>query len=165
LSVIQNGSRGRTNPLNVVEAVASQNGWTLEGTGEDEIVLLVKGSCTDYQIFFTWMRSLEILHLACVFNIKIPELRCTEMQQLVGRINEQLWLGHFDLWTPDDTILFRQSLPLIGGVRASIQQCEAMLGAALDACERYYPAFQCVLADTSAREAMRAVLFETTGEA
>ena len=53
---------------------------------------------------------------------------------------------------------------LTGGVAASDRQCEAVLGSALDACERYFPAFQFVVwAGKSAREAMDSALFETVG--
>jgi hypothetical protein len=39
------------------------------------------------------MRSLEIFHLACVFELRVPELRRTELQQLAS-INELLWFRH-----------------------------------------------------------------------
>jgi hypothetical protein len=41
-----------------------------------------------------------------------------------------------------------------------------VLGTAVDTCERYFPAFQFVLwAGKSAREALDAAMFETSGEA
>ena len=41
-----------------------------------------------------------------------------------------------------------------------------LLSSALDACERYYPAFQFVVwAGEGAREAMEAAMFETAGQA
>jgi hypothetical protein len=165
LSVIEHVSKVRNNPLEVIKAMAGRNGWPLEDDGEDEIALLVKGKHANYQIFFTWMRDLELFHLACSFEMLVPELRKSEVQQLIGRINEQLWLGHFDLWLDEGTIFFRQSLLLVGGANASMPQCEVMLGTALDLCERYYPAFQFVLANGSAVEAIEAARFETAGEA
>jgi hypothetical protein len=55
---------------------------------------------------------------------------------------------------------------LSGGIEASGRQCEVLLSAALDACERYYPAFQFVAwAGEGAHEALAAAMFETTGEA
>jgi hypothetical protein len=95
----------------------------------------------------------------------VPEPRREELQQLVANINEQLWFGHFDLWTPDGTVVFRQALLLAGGITASPRQCEVMLGTALDLCERHYPAFQLVLANRSASEAMDAMIWTTVGEA
>jgi hypothetical protein len=165
LSFIEPGEPERANPLDVVQAIATEHGWPLESTGGDEIALVAKGRCTEYQVFFTWMRPLEVFHLACAFDLKVPKLRRLELQQLVASINEQLWFGHFDLWTPDGTVIFRQALLLVGGITASAQQCEVMLGTALDICERYFPAFQFVLANRSAPEAIAAVALETAGEA
>ena len=49
---------------------------------------------------------------------------------------------------------------------ASDRQCDALLSTAVEACERYYPAFQYVTwAGKTAREALQATLFETSGEA
>ena len=60
----------------------------------------------------------------------------------------------------------RHALILAGGVDASGRQCEVLLDAAVDACERYYQAFQFVVwAGTGAREAMDAAMFQTSGEA
>ena len=126
----------------------------------------MRGKWTDYQVSFTWMYDIEALHLACAFEFKVPERWCGETQQLIAMINEQLWVGHFDLWVKDGLIMYRHALVLAGGVEASGRQCEAMLSTALDACERYFPAFQFVVwAGKSAREALDAAMFETAGEA
>jgi hypothetical protein len=96
----------------------------------------------------------------------VPELRLAEVRQLVALINEQMWIGHFDVWQHNGVVMFRHALVLAGGVSASDRQCEAVLGSALDSCERYFPAFQYVVwAGKSARESMDAALFETAGEA
>ncbi len=98
--------------------------------------------------------------------MKIPEPRLAEMQQLIALINEQLWIGHFDVWAQNGTVMFRHALVLAGGVMASGRQCEAVFGTALDTCERYFPAFQFVIwAGKSAREAMDSAMFETAGHA
>lgn len=153
------------NPLDVVEHMASGNNWPFERAGEDEIAIIVNGRWTNYQISFTWMHEIEALHLACAFDMKVPERRLPEMQQLIAFINEQLWIGHFDVWTQNGVIMFRHSL-LLAGAGASNRQCETVMGTALDACERYYPAFQfVVLAGKTAREALDSAMFETRGEA
>jgi hypothetical protein len=155
-----------TNPLDVVERMAAGNNWPFERSGEDEIAFVVTGRWTNYQVSFTWMRDIEALHVACAFDIRIPELRLAEVQQLIAMINEQLWIGHFDVWTQNGLIMFRHALILAGGVAASGRQCEAVLGTALDSCERYFPAFQfAIWAGKSAREAIDAAMFDTAGEA
>jgi hypothetical protein len=166
MSLIELERDQRNNPLEVVEHMATGNNWPFERSGEDEIALIVTGRWTEYQLSFTWMREIEALHLACAFDMKVPELRLAEVQQLVALINEQLWIGHFDVWMHNGMVMFRHALVLAGGVAASGRQCEAVLASALDACERYYPAFQFVVwAGKSAREAMDSAMFETSGEA
>ena len=154
------------NPLEVVERVASSNGWSFERAGEDEITILAAGKWTDYQVSYTWMFDIEALHLACAFEFKVSERCRAEVGQLISMINEQMWVGHFDLWVQDGLVMYRHALVLAGGVEASGRQCEALLATALDACERYFPAFQFVVwAGKPAREALDAAMFDTQGQA
>ena len=155
-----------SNPLEVVEHLAAGNNWPFERAGEDEVAIVVAGRWTNYQVSFTWMGEIEALHLACAFDMRVPEMRLAEVQQLIALINEQMWIGHFDVWMQNGVVMFRHALLLAGGGTASGRQCEAVLGTALDSCERYFPAFQFVVwAGKSAREAMNSVMFETSGEA
>jgi hypothetical protein len=166
MSLLESTSDSDFNPLGVVEDVAALNEWSFERSSEDEITILVNGQWTDYQISFTWMPDLEALHLACTFDMKIPEARKAEVQRLTARINEQLWIGHFDLWPQTGLVMFREALILPGNLGATAMQCERMLTSALDAAERYFPAFQFVVwAGKSAGEAMDAAMFDTAGEA
>ncbi|HSV22339.1 MAG TPA: YbjN domain-containing protein [Xanthobacteraceae bacterium] len=154
------------NPVDVVERLAAFHEWSFARASDDEVTLLVSGQWTDYQVSFTWMHDIEALHLACAFDLKVPERRRAEVIELAALINEQLWVGHFDVWINDGIIMFRHALVLTGGVAAADAQCEALLGIALDACERHYQAFQLVLwAGKSPREALASMMFETAGEA
>jgi hypothetical protein len=166
MALIDVNEQSRINPLEVVERVASTNDWSFERAGEDEITILVQGKWSDYQVSFTWMFDIEALHLACAFELKVPERLRAEVQQLISMINEQMWVGHFDLWIKEGIVMYRHALVLAGGVEASGRQCEALLATALNACERYFPAFQFVVwAGKSAREALDAAMFETQGQA
>jgi hypothetical protein len=156
----------RINPLDVVERLASGNDWSFERASDDEITILVTGKWTDYQLSYTWMGDIEALHLACAFDLRIPERRRAEVMALILLINEQMWVGHFDLWMQEGIVMFRHALVLAGGVEASGEQCKSLLGTALDSCERYFTAFQFVVwAGKSARESLDAAMFETSGEA
>jgi hypothetical protein len=166
MSLLESTIDSRNNALAVVEDIAAANNWSFERSGEDEIMIVSKGNWTDYQLTFTWMEEIEALHLACAFDMKIPAPRRAEVQRIIAAINEQLWVGHFDIWTQTGMIMYRQALVLPDGMAASSSQCEAMLSAALHACERYYPALQFVVwAGKTAAEAMSAAMFDTEGEA
>jgi hypothetical protein len=155
-----------SHPVDLVETIAQTRDWAFERSGLDEITISVAGRHADYHVSFTWMSEIESLHLACAFDLKVPQRRRAEVQALVARINEQLWLGHFDQWTNEGVVMFRHGLLLAGGLEPTDRQCEALMEAALDACERHYPSFQFVVwSGHSADQALEAALFETVGEA
>ena len=165
LHIIEDHDRPE-HPLDVVERIASLRDWIFDRAETDEMSVSVAGRWTEYHVAFTWIEDVEALHIACAFELKLPERRRTEILRLVGLVNEQLWIGHFDLWTSDSVVMFRHSLLLSGGVAPTQAQCAMLMKSAIDACERYYQAFQFVLwAGKEARESLDAVLFETEGEA
>jgi hypothetical protein len=153
-------------PVDVVERLASLREWSFDRDDEDEISISVEGGAADYHVAFTWLADLEALHVGCAFDLKVVERRRVAIQSLVALINEQLWIGHFDLWSNDNVVMFRHSLLMAGGADPDGRQCEAILKMAVAACDRYYQAFQFVLwAGKTAREALDSAMFETEGEA
>lgn len=153
------------NPVDLVEQIASGQDWSFERSAEDELTLAVAGSWSDYHVSLNWREDLETFHVACAFDFKIPDSRLNEVYKLIALINEQLWLGHFDLWAGEGLIMFRHGL-MLNGALATPRQCEALLEAGLEACERYYQAFQFVVwAGKDARQAIAGTVFETEGRA
>lgn len=153
-------------PVDVVEQLAATNDWSFDRDNEDEISISVAGSWTDYHVAFTWLSHLETLHVSCAFDLRVSERRRAEMGALIRMINEQLWVGHFDLWPAEGVLMHRHGFLLAGGAPPSGPQCAALLDNALKTCERYYQAFQFVLwAGKTAKEALEATTFETEGEA
>jgi hypothetical protein len=154
-----------SNPVDLVEQIAGSNDWTCDRTSDDELTLTVAGQWTDYHVSINWRDDLETLHVACAFDAKVPDNRLNEVYRLVAQINEQLWVGHFDVWIQEGLIMFRQGL-MLNGALATTGQCEALLRAALEACERYYQAFQFVVwAGKESREALAGTMFQTEGQA
>jgi hypothetical protein len=161
-----NGSYQRlNNPIDLIEQLASSHDWPADRPSDDEMTLIVAGTWADYHVSLNWRDDLEALHLACAFDFRVPEARLPEMYRLIAQINEQLWLGHFDLWTQEGLVMFRQAL-LLNGAVATPGQCEALLRAALEGCEKYYQAFQFVVwAGKESKEALVSTMFETQGQA
>jgi hypothetical protein len=166
LNLIEIETTRDLHPVDVIEHVAQSNDWAFERTGDDELAITVAGSWADYHVSFSWMEEFEALHLACAFDLKVPEPRMLEVLRLLSTINEQMLFGHFDLWEQEGAIMFRHSLLLSGGAEPTSQQVEVLLDSALEACQCYYQAFQFVVwSGLSAKDALASVLFETEGNA
>ncbi len=155
-----------SNPLDIFETVAAAQNWAFDRTGEDEIDIVLSGIWSEYPVAVNWREDLEAVHVAAEIDIKIPDAKRGALFELLTLINEQLFLGHFDLWADEGVILFRYGLMLHGGARATPEQCEELLSLALASSDRFYPAFQYLIwAGRSAQDALAAALFETMGEA
>lgn len=154
-----------SHPVDMVEKIATINDWPFERSTDDELTLNVAGTWTDYHVSLNWRDDLETLHLASAFDMKVPLPRSSEMYRLISNINEQLWIGHFDLWANEGLLMYRQGL-MLNNAEPTAAQCEALMCAALEACERYYQAFQFVIwAGKSAPEALASSMFDTHGQA
>ena len=155
----------RINPIDVVEAVLRARAYAYERAADDQLSLISGGNWTDYRIGFNYLPDCEGLQITLLFDPRVPERRAGEVMLLLALINAQNWLGHFDFWDEERVIAFRYGMPL-RGARLSRAQCEDMLDLTLETCEAFFPALQYVLwAGMSARDAVRACLLETKGEA
>lgn len=70
-----------SHPVDVIEQVAHTNDWAFERNGDDEIAISVAGTRSDYHVSFSWMEDYEALHLACAFDLKVPESRALEVDR------------------------------------------------------------------------------------
>src|SRR3546814_17974018 len=80
----------------------------------------------------------------------LPDIRVNEdkrgaIYETLGLINEQLWLGHFELWSSSGIVLFRHGALLGAGGTLTLDQAQILVETAIDECERFYPVFQFVL--------------------
>lgn len=155
-----------SNPLDLMEQLASVHGWMFERTSDQDLAIEVHGHWCDYRIFATWHDDARALLFACAFDMRIPEFKRRDMADLLVRINEKLLIGHFDLWVDDGIPVFRHAVLLRGISGASVEQIEDITDVALAESERFYPAIQFVLwGGKSPTEAIEAAILETVGEA
>ncbi len=156
-----------SDPMETVEMViGSDDRFSFERAEDGDLHYSFTCAWGETLGYFSHRQELPALLFTLGFDIQAPKSRLTEAVRLAGLINENLWLGHFDVWSDDGTIIFRHAMPLIGRDEISIGEVQAMLAAALDAAERFQPAFHFViLGGMPAEDAAKAALFEVCGEA
>ena len=154
-------------PIDMLEHYFNAHGWAYE-RGDEEIVANFQGSWAQYELRAIWRDDDHVLQFLALPDIRVPSDKRAATYETIGLINEQLWLGHFELWTSSGLVLFRHAALLDGedGASLTLQQAETLVEASIEECERFYPVFQFVLwADKSPQEAIAAALIETQGEA
>lgn len=154
------------NPLDMIEQIVEVNEWTFDRRNEQEMAAQAPGRWCDYSLYFSWNEELGAMHFTCAFDMRVPDNKRRVVRELLGLVNEKLWLGHFGLWLEEGLPMFRHALPLRGVKGPSAEQIGDLLDTALVECERFYPAFQYVIWGGKAPEdAIAAALVDTVGEA
>ena len=153
-------------PVEMLAQLFEAHGWPCEFTGEDEISGEIQGSWTTYQVKGVWRREDRVLQLLCLPEIRVPDTKRKVAYELLAMINEQLWLGHFDIWSQGGVLLYRHGLMLGEEGLLSLSMAQIAVEAAVSECDRFYPAFQFVLwGDKTPRQALDAALVDAAGEA
>ncbi len=153
-------------PVEMLAQLFAARGWTYEFIGDDEISGEVQGSWATYQLRGIWREEDHVLQLLCLPDVRIAEGKRAAVCELLALVNEQLWLGHFDVWSNGSVLLYRHGLMLGDDGLLSLTQAQAMVEAAVEECDRFYPAFQFVLwSDRTPAEALANALVDAAGEA
>lgn len=153
-------------PVEMLGQLFEAHGWTYEIVGDDEILGQVQGSWATYQLRGIWRAEDNVLQLLCLPDIRIGEDKRAAVFELLALINEQLWLGHFDVWSNGAVLLYRHGLMLDDDGLLSLGQAQTLVEAAVEECDRFYPAFQFVLWGGKApAEALASALVDAAGEA
>jgi hypothetical protein len=161
-------ARDASAPIDMLEHYFNAHGWSHERTGDEEIVASFQGRWAQYELRAVWRDEDRVLQFLALPDIRVPTDKRAALYETLGLINEQMWIGHFEMWASSGMLLFRHAALLDGQGDAALtlEQAETLVEAAIDECERFYPVFQFVLwADKTPQEAIAAALIETQGEA
>lgn len=154
-------------PLDMLESYFAAHGWSHE-RHDDEITATVKGSWTEYELRALWRDEDSVLQFLAFPDVKVAEERRAAIYETIGLVNEQLWVGHFELWSSSGILLYRHAALIDGEEEGqiSLSAAELLVETAIDECERFYPVFQFVLwGGKSPKDAIAAAMIETQGEA
>lgn len=153
-------------PIDIVETLAEHHEWDFDRVADDQIAMSVEGQWRTYSLTLAWSAPEETLRLICTFEMEPPETRMPELHDLLNRINDQCWAGAFSFWEEQRLMVWRYGLLLSGGQVAGPEQIDRMIGTAVMACERFYPAFQLVgWGEQAPAEALKIAIAEAYGRA
>jgi hypothetical protein len=153
-------------PVEMLASLFEARGWPYEYVGEDEISADVQGSWANYQFQAVWRPEDRVLQILCLPDIRVTDDKRPAMFEALALVNEQLWIGHFDVWSNGSVLLYRHGLMLGDDGMLSPSQAQLAVEAAMEECDRFYPVFQFILwGDKTPAEALAAAMVDAAGEA
>lgn len=164
-NLIHNRESVNNSPIDDLEDLVTSQNLPYLRFGKDEMMIRYPDSWENFQSFWTWDKDLKTLDVVASSLLKFEEADRQVIYELLTLINNQLWIGHFDL-TDEDSPTYRQTLMLRGTQGSTAEVVEDLFAIALAEYQRFFPAFLYVVNNKkSPREALSLSLIETEGEA
>jgi len=154
------------NPLDHVEEILQAHDWVFNRMNDDELMVQVAGKSCNYRLFFIWQEEMNAMQFCCQYDLLINDRNYQTAATALMTMNENLWMGHFDL--PKDTGVpsYRHTCLLRGIIDTSgSEHIEDMMDISMAQCERYYPVFYLLSAANDTNDQSLALaLMDTAGE-
>lgn len=153
-------------PIDIVETLAEHHSWDFDRIADDQIAMAVEGQWRTYSVTLAWSAYDETLRLICTFDMDPPDEKLPALYELLNKVNDMCWAGAFTYWHEQRLMVYRYGLVLSGGQIAGPEQIDCLIGAAVTASERYYPAYQLVVwGDRAPEDALQVAIAEAYGRA
>ena len=154
------------NPIDIVEEVIYEKKWSFSRADEYELVADISSKWYQYRLYFTWSENIRAISFTITFDLKFPQNKIIKAYELIGLINEKLWLGHFDITSKNGIPAFRHTILSNADSDFLHKKLENLVDIAIYECEKYYPSFQQVLFDEiEPLESLLLTNFEVLGSA
>jgi hypothetical protein len=153
-------------PIDIVESLAQYNSWQFDRVTDDQIAMAVEGQWRTYSLTLAWSAQDETLRLLCTFEMDPPSDQMPQLYDVLNRCNDMVWNGCFTYWTEQRLMVWRYGLLLSGGQSPLPEQIDRLVAGAVQASERFYPAFQLACwGSRSPAEAIKIAIAEAYGRA
>ena len=161
---VRQASTTSTNPIDLIEEIIAGKEWVFDRRCDTELAVEAPGSWCDYGMFFAWSEDLSALHFSCALDMRVQPRLMGQIYELIAKLNERLWMGHFAIWVEEGIPMFRHTVRLPD--RLDMDLVSELMELAMNECERYYPSFQFVIwGGRTAADAIQSSLLDTVGEA
>ncbi|MBI3440271.1 MAG: YbjN domain-containing protein [Proteobacteria bacterium] len=155
------------NPLDMVEELATTKGWSCVRSEEAVLTITLPGQKSTFELSMEWQEEFSALLIACSIPLEISEANYEIAVQALEKINQNLWLGHFDLSYKGKYPTFRHTLMLrVIPAGVAVDIIADIFEIATAECNRFYTTFRLAHeGDMRLHDDLNAAIFETIGEA
>lgn len=155
------------NPIDMVEELAEAKDWVFTRLDDTGINITLPGQKAQFEVSMEWQEEFSALLIACSLPLEIKPAHLEMAAQALEQINQNMWLGHFDLSNKGKHPTFRHTLLLrMIPTGIAVDLIADVFDIAIAECNRFYTTFQLAQAgDVRLHDDLNAAVFETIGEA
>src|SRR5690242_13722195 len=115
--------------LDVVEQTLLGAEWACERSEEGVIHCAAVTRWGEFGGMFVWREQPASLNFSLTLDLRAPQAKQSAISELLRRINERLWLGHFDYWNEEGVAVFRHTIPMLDRIAPEPGEIAAVLTA------------------------------------
>ena len=154
------------NPLDAIEEIIFLKQWPCTRANDTELVSEIKGVHSLYRLYMVWSESIGAISITITFDLKVPEQLKFQIFELLSLINENLWMGHFDMTSKTGIPAYRNTYLIKDNNISNIKVIEDLVDIGIYDCEKFYPSFQMTLWENcKPTVALDTCMLETKGTA
>lgn len=157
-----------TNVIDLIETVATKIGWRFYRAGDSEISVILASDKAEYHLLVEMRQDVyEALYFSCDVDVEVPHEQYQNGAIAVVKANEHSWLGHFDLISADNHIMYSLTIPFASAFNFDEINTESLLNIVLDECDRFRQYFAMAMNENGAMSdlSINTLFFEALGEA
>ena len=154
------------NPLDALENIIYSKQWPCSRANDYELISEIKGRQCLFRLYVVWSESINAISLTITSYIRVPETLKEPIYELLALINENLWMGHFDITSRNGIPAYRNTYLIKEKNIENIKIIEDLIDIGINDFEKFYPSFQMVLWENfNPSSAAATCLMETLGQA
>ncbi|MDR2645698.1 MAG: YbjN domain-containing protein [Holosporaceae bacterium] len=155
-----------TNPIDITETLATKMDLNFSRIDDNEISVQLKSKNPEYILSVIFKSDYEIIYFSCDMNLHVKKEKYVVITDAIVKANERIWVGHFDLISFDNRIVYSLTIPFVSSFLADEGVMESIMQLITDECDRFYHYFSLILESKDSSDFPISSLFlESAGEA
>ncbi|MDR0632454.1 MAG: YbjN domain-containing protein [Holosporaceae bacterium] len=166
LSAKVQGKNLNINPIDVTETFATKMNLHFSRIDDNEISIQLKDEKPEYILSVIFKSDYEIIYFSCDMNLRVPKEKYFAITDALVKANERIWVGHFDLISIGNRIVYSLTIPFVSSFSADEEVIESIIQLVKDECNQFYHYFSMIIENKKLPTLpSNAIFLESAGEA
>jgi hypothetical protein len=155
------------NPIDLTEMFAIKTDLDFSRVDNNEISVLLKDELPRYILSVIFRADCEIVYFSCDMDLSAPKNKRLAIADAVAKVNEKIWIGHFDLLSDENRVVYSLTIPFMSSFLMDETSVESIIQLITDECNRFYHYFAIIITDNKKTRdsTLNALFLEEAGEA
>ncbi|MBO4405326.1 MAG: YbjN domain-containing protein [Alphaproteobacteria bacterium] len=151
------------NIIDIAEETFEKLDYNFSRVDENELAVSLP---PNYSLSVFLKPEYDILHFSNDLDLICPDERLAVIEDSIIKANERIWLGHFDLISTDNRLVYSLSFPFAHSFLFDEDNFESLIDLICEESDRFYHYFKMLLSDKQIPNFSISTLFqESVGEA